>query len=160
MAINNSLSNKCVCNTKSALDKNLNANAISKNPKVTLTEFNQPPDCGSEFNQPGKAANNANGNAIASENPNIPIMGPLTPPVAASTSKVPTIGPVQEKETNASVNAMKNIPINPPLPSAFTLLSVHEEGNCISNAPKNDAPKINNNKKNPMLKIYIGSHTI
>ena len=38
-----------------ALDKNLNAKAISKNPKVTLTEFNQPPDWGKEFNQPGKA---------------------------------------------------------------------------------------------------------
>ena len=72
MAINNSLSNQCFCNTKSALDKNLKAKANSKNPKETLTVFNQPPDFGIAFNQPGNMANNINGKAIAKENPNIP----------------------------------------------------------------------------------------
>ena len=44
------------CFTKSALDKNLNASANSRNPKTTLVVFNQPPDLGNEFNQPGNAA--------------------------------------------------------------------------------------------------------
>ena len=68
---------------KSAFDKNLKANANSKNPNTTLTVFNQPPDFGSEFSQPGKAANNANGRAIAKENPNIPIIGARPPFEAA-----------------------------------------------------------------------------
>ena len=109
--MNNSLSRRWSCNTRSAFDKNLKASAISKNPSVTLTEFNQPPDCGREFNQPGNAAKIANGIAIASEKPNLPMIGPKYPPEAASTKRVPTIGPVQENETKAKVNAMKKMPI-------------------------------------------------
>jgi hypothetical protein len=37
-----------------------------------------------------------------------------TPLEAASTNKVPTIGPVQEKDTIASANAINKIPIIPP----------------------------------------------
>ncbi len=77
MAKNTSRSNQCSCNTKSAFDKNLNANANSKNPKTTLTVFNHPPDFGNQFNQPGKAANKANGIAKANEKPNIPTIGPI-----------------------------------------------------------------------------------
>src|SRR6185503_13681760 len=107
------------CTTKSALEANFNASANSKNPKTTFTEFNQPPEEGREFNQPGKAANNPNGSESARANPNIPQNGPANFPVAAaSTKSVPMIGPVQEKETSDSVNAMKKIPIKPPL-SAF-----------------------------------------
>ena len=76
IAMNNSLSKRCVCITKSALDKNLNAKANSKKPSTTFTEFNQPPDLGIEFNHPGKAANSANGKAIANEKPNMPMIGP------------------------------------------------------------------------------------
>ena len=61
---------------KSTFDKNFIANANSKNPNTTFTEFNHPPDLGSVFNQPGNAANNPNGNANASANPVIPMMGP------------------------------------------------------------------------------------
>ena len=75
------------------------------------------------------AANKANGNAMANEKPSIPIIGPIYPPEAASTNKVPTIGPVQEKETSAKVKAIKKIPNKPPLPSASTLLLVHDAGN-------------------------------
>ena len=49
MAKNTSLSNRCNCKTKSALDKNLNAKANSKNPNTTFTVFNQPPDLGKVF---------------------------------------------------------------------------------------------------------------
>ena len=83
------------------------------------------------------------------------MIGPIQPPVAASTNNVPTIGPVHENETNANVNAIKKIPINPPLDSAATLLFVHEDGNCNSNAPKKEAPNIINNRKKPILKYTL-----
>ena len=76
MAMNNSLSSRCVCQTKSAFDKNLKASANSKNPSTTFTELSHPPDWGSELSHPGKAAKRANGKAMAMENPNIPIIGP------------------------------------------------------------------------------------
>ena len=98
---NVSRSNQCKSNTKSAFDKNLNANASSKNPKTTFTVFNQPPDFGNEFNQPGNIANNVKGSAIAEEKPNILIIGAIPPLPAAVTKAVPTIGPVQEKDTIA-----------------------------------------------------------
>lgn len=47
--------------------------------------------------------------------PNIPTIGAIPPLEAASTSKVPIIGPVQEKETIARANAMNTIPNIPPL---------------------------------------------
>src|SRR3954465_15244391 len=101
MAKKVSLSRQCNCKTKSALDKNLNAKANSKKPKNTFTEFNQPPDFGSELSQPGNIANNVKGRAKAKEKPNIPTKGAIPPLEAASTNKVPTIGPVHEKETIA-----------------------------------------------------------
>ena len=135
MARNNSRSKKWPWTTKSALDKNLKASASSKNPRKTLTVFNHPPDLGSELSHPGNAANNPNGSASAKEKPNIPTKGPIPPMVAASTRSVPTIGPVQEKETKASVNAMKNIPIKPPLSDAESALLIQEFGSVISKAP-------------------------
>ena len=41
---------------KSALDKNLNANASSTNPKITLTLLNHIPDLGKTFNEFGEIA--------------------------------------------------------------------------------------------------------
>src|SRR5690606_8419166 len=67
-----SLSSICACQTKSALDKNLNANASSMNPKVTFTVFIHPPDFGNELIQLGKIANKTNGIANVTENPNEP----------------------------------------------------------------------------------------
>ena len=60
-------------------------------------------------------ANNIKGKAKANENPNIPIIGAIPPLEAASTKSVPTIGPVQEKDTIANAKAMNKIPIIPPL---------------------------------------------
>ncbi len=81
------------------------------NPNTTFTEFNQPPDFGRLLSLEGKKAKNPKGRATAMENPNIPMMGRSTEPRAASTNTVPTIGAVQEKETNTRVNAMKKAPI-------------------------------------------------
>ena len=152
MAINNSLSIKWLWRTKSALERNLNARASSKKPKNTLTVFNQPPDLGKEFNQPGKAANKANGSAKAKEKPNIPTNGPIPPIVADSTNNVPTIGPVQEKETKAKVKAIKNIPKKPPLLEAESAFVTHELGKLISKAPKNEMANTTRRKKKNILK--------
>ena len=155
MAINNSRSNQCFCNTKSALDKNLKANANSKNPKETLTVFNQPPDFGIEFNQPGNIANNINGKAIAIEKPNIPIIGAKPPLEADSTSNVPTIGPVQENETTAKANAIKKMPTIPPLSALESIFVAHELGKTISNAPKNESANTTNKAKKIKLNVTL-----
>src|SRR5436190_23766662 len=143
-----SLSNKCNCNTRSALDKNLKAKANSRNPKNTFTVFNHPPDFGKVFNQPGNIANNMNGKAKANEKPNIPTIAAIPPFEAASTNKVPTIGPVHENETIAKAKAINKIPIIPPLSAWLSTLFAHLFGNMISKAPKNEqAKKTNKTKK-------------
>ena len=134
IAINTSLSSRCICKTKSACDKNLNANANSKNPKTTFTVFNQPPDFGKEFNQLGNSANKAKGKANANPNPVIPAVNCVAPPseVKELANKEPKIGPVQEKETIAKVNAIKKIPIIPPIEEAESILFPQELGSVIS----------------------------
>ena len=94
----------------------MNANANSKNPKITLKVFIHLPDLGRESNIFGKKANKVNGKAKANPNPNIPIESWIAPPwdVIVPTSKVPKIGPVQENETNTKVNAIKKTPTKPP----------------------------------------------
>ena len=60
----------------------------------------------------------------------------------------PASGPVQEKETNTSVKAIKNTPMNPPLSDFASTVFTKFDGNTISNAPKNEIPnKINIVKK-------------
>src|SRR5690606_21570404 len=134
---------------------NLKANANSKNPKTTLTVFNQPPDFGREFNQPGNAANKPNGNAKAIEKPNIPIIGANPPLVAERTIILPTKGPVQENETIASAKAIKNIPVYPPLPALLSILFAHDCGSMISKAPKKDTANITRIKKKSKLKVTL-----
>ncbi len=152
MARNNSRSNQCACHTKSAVDKNFKANANSKNPRVTFTVFNQPPDEGKEFNHPGKAAKRVNGMAKARENPNIPTAGPSSEPFdPASTSNVPIIGPVQEKLTKLKVKAMKKMPSIPPLLDASSALFTQLDGRVISKAPKKLAAKMTKRAKNARL---------
>ena len=52
------------------------------------------------------------------------------------------IGPVHEKETSTSVNAMKNMERRPVVDSDFwSILVVHDAGRVSSKAPKNDAAK-------------------
>ena len=147
MAKKTSLSNKCNCRTKSALDKNLKANANSKKPKETFTVFNHPPDFGKECIQLGNMANSMNGNAKAEEKPSIPITGAMPPLEADSTKRVPTIGPVQEKDTIAKAKAIKRIPMIPPLSACLSTLFAQEFGNIISKAPRKDTAKTVNSKK-------------
>ena len=89
----------------------MSANANSKKPKTTLTEFNHPPLLGKLFNKCGKIAKMVNGSAKANPKPNMATIGRTgEPPLALSTITFPTIGPVQEKETIAKVSAIKKIP--------------------------------------------------
>lgn len=141
MAKNASFFRKCNCKTRSALDKNLNAKASSKNPKTTLTVLSHPPDFGMLLSQLGNMAKSINGKANAMEKPNIPITGANPSFDAASTNSVPTIGPVHEKETIANANAINRIPSIPPLSACLSTLFAHELGNIISNAPKKDVAK-------------------
>ena len=110
---------------------------------MTLTVFNQPPDLGNCFIKDGNMANNANGMAKAMAKPPIPTAGASVPPQeAASTNRVPIMGPVQEKETKTNVNAMKKIAMIPVAVSAFlSSLLLHDAGRVISSPEEGDCEK-------------------
>ena len=106
------------------------------------------PDLGNFCIKPGKIANKVNGIAKAKEKPNIPMIGFKKAPWEAAIKMDPASGPVQEKETNTSVKAIKNTPMNPPLSDFASTVFTKFDGNTISNAPKNEIPnKINIVKK-------------
>jgi hypothetical protein len=75
---------------------------------------------------------------------------------AACTSNVPMMGPVHENDTKTSVNAMKKMLSKPIELSAlsFTLL-VQDDGNVISNAPKNETANTTSRAKNNKLKTAL-----
>ncbi|MNY00412.1 hypothetical protein D3C86_1329040 [compost metagenome] len=128
--MNTSRSSKCHCMVVSAVDKNLNANAISRKPRNTFTTFSHPPELGMEFSQEGNNANNMNGSASANPNANIPTINAESPPVdEIPTNRLPKIGPVQENEASDNTNAIKKIPTIPPLSAFSSALLVHFEGN-------------------------------
>ena len=99
-------------------------------------------------------AKSVKGRARASENPNIPMAGEIKLDVAAaSTSRVPMIGPVQEKDTRASVNAMKKMLRYPVVESTFeSILLLHDAGRVISNPPMKEIAKSTRRRKKAMLK--------
>ena len=65
------------------------------------------------------------------------------------------IGPVQENETTTSVRAIKKMPIKLPVPALLSALFDHELGKPISNAPKNEIPKIKNTRKKIIFAIQF-----
>ena len=115
---------------RSAILKNFNPKASSINPKTTLTEFNHPPDFGNLFIHDGKNANNVKGKAKAKPKPLIPIVSWVAPPSAVKElpKSVPKIGPVHEKDTIASVSAIKKTPMKPPI--LLALLSIAALQDC------------------------------
>ena len=125
---------------------------------TTFTELSQPPDLGNDFIRVGNIAKRANGSANADENPNIPTAGPIAmPDEAASTNRVPIIGPVQENETNANVKAINKMLTKPVVASAFaSIFVVHDAGSVKSNAPKNEAANTTNKtKKNILNQAFV-----
>ena len=92
------------CFTLSAFAKNFIARATSINPKTTFTSFSHPPDFGIDWIHFGNIANNANGNPNAMPNPAAPAVSGHAPWSATPVNRVPSIGPVHENETMASVS--------------------------------------------------------
>src|SRR5512133_3208707 len=117
------------------------------NPSTTLTEFSHPPDLGMRLMTDGNNAKMVNGNANATPNPSIPMVGRRTSPVAASTSNAPIMGPVQEKETITVVSPMKKDASPPPLSTRESAPDTHLFGSTISNAPKNEMANVTNKMK-------------
>ena len=116
------------------MDKNFKARASSTNPKTTLIVFSQDHDFGKLVNTLGNIANNANGNPRATPKPPIPAVNCQAPPslVIELARSEPNIGPVQENETTARVNAIKKTPKTPPKVSPLVDLSTQLEGNVNS----------------------------
>lgn len=122
--------------------------------------MSQSPDLGNEFNHPGNAANKENGSAIANENPSMPIIGAKPPSDENSPIMLPSNGLVQENETMARARAIKKKPTQPPLCAFLSILFAHEFGSMISKAPKKDAAKTNNTKKEYYVEPYVGGQGI
>ena len=91
--------------------------------------------------------------ARAIAKPVMPTSGPIMLPwLAASTSRVPMMGPVQEKETMTRVDAMKKMLNKPVVFSALlSILLLQESGSLISNAPKKEMANTTSNKKKMIL---------
>ena len=133
--MNNSLFNKKVLETKSALERNFKAKPNSIKPKTTFTVFIQPPDFGRLDRACGNKASKPKTIAQAKPNPanaKVRSIGTLEDPVTALPNKLPKIGPVQENDTITNVSAIKNIPIKPPASSALEDLLAIALGNLIS----------------------------
>ena len=86
-------------------------------------------------------ANNVKGNANANPKPAMPWVNAQAPPCNEPTNKVPSIGPVQEKETMAKVIAIKKMPPKLPNPLLASALLAMPLGNVISKKPKNEMAK-------------------
>src|SRR5688572_26074121 len=86
-------------------------------------------------------ANKAKGNPSAIPKPAAPAVNGQAPWSATPTSKVPSIGPVQENDTIARVVAMKKIPPRSPRPDLESILLARPGGRPISNKPKKDKAK-------------------
>ncbi|GAB3910437.1 hypothetical protein GCM10028826_18960 [Mucilaginibacter boryungensis] len=121
---------------------------------MTLKFTSHLPDLGKAFSAFGANAKIVKGRANASEKPNMPIAGARSLPLAAAcTNNVPTIGPVQEKETRANVAAMKNRPAIPAWSPMRSTLLTHFEGKLMSNPPNREMAKASKIIKNRKLKI-------
>ena len=119
--------------------------------------FIQLPLFGIDFNQDGNIANRVKGKAKAMAKPNMPMAGPMMlPEVETSTNKKPMMGPVHEKDTNVNVKAIRKMLRRPVVFSALLSTALlHEAGNVISKAPKNDAANTTNIKKNRILNTAL-----
>ena len=119
--------------------------------------FIQPPDLGMDLSHEGNRANNVKGKARAMAKPSIPMAGAMMLPVVdTSTSRKPMMGPVQEKETNDRVKAMRKMLSRPVVCSALLSTALlQREGKVISKAPKKEAAKTTSMRQNRMLKTAL-----
>ena len=126
-------------------------------PSTTFTVFIHPPDFGADFSSEGNRANTVNGMARAMAKPSMPMVGAIMSPcVDTATNRKPMMGPVQEKETRASVNAIRKMESRPVVDSDFwSILFDHDEGNVSSKAPKNEAAKTMSRSAKKMLNTAL-----
>ena len=122
-------------------------------PSTIFTELSHPPDFGIACKNDGNIAKRANGRASPRAKPPMPTAGPMIAPCeAASTRRVPIIGPVQEKDTSTRVKAMKNMLTRPEVVSALLSMALAQrDGSFISNAPKNDIANTTRSRKKIIL---------
>src|SRR4029434_4141571 len=92
---------------------------------------------GRDCSQFGKIANTVNGNASAKPKPASPAVKGQDPWAAVPANSEPRMGPVHEKETIASVNAIKKIPTT-SRPDRALALFASPPGNLISKYPKKE----------------------
>jgi hypothetical protein len=87
----------------------------------------------------------------------MPIVGAtILPCVETATSRNPMIGPVQENDTKANVNAIRKMLSNPVVLSDFSSIFVdHDDGNVISNAPRNEAANTTNSRQKKILNTAL-----
>ena len=66
------------------------------------------------------------------------------------------MGPVHENDTNVRVKAIRKILSMPLVFSDFmSILLLHDDGNVISNAPKNDAANTTSRRQKKILKMAL-----
>ena len=100
-------------------------------------------------------AKRVNGMASAMAKPSMPMVGAnMLPCVDTATSRNPIMGPVHENDTNVRVKAIRKILSMPLVFSDFmSILLLHDDGNVISNAPKNDAANTTSRRQKKILKM-------
>ena len=98
--------------TRSILERNLNAPAISTKPRTTFTETIQPPalPC-RELAHEGASASTKKGSENAREKANMPMAGYCHEPFAASAKTRPMNPTVQVKEMSVNVSPMNSTPM-------------------------------------------------
>ena len=120
--------------------------------------LSQPPLLGALLSHVGKRAKRVKGRAKATAKPSMPMVGASAEPplVLTSTSRKPMMGPVHEKLTSDSVNAMRKMLSKPVVFSALlSTASPHFEGSVISKPPKKLAANTTSMRKKRMLKMAL-----
>src|SRR5689334_14281141 len=92
----------CQLQTRSALERNFIAAAISSRPIVTFVARSQAPDFGSDPTACGTMASATNGSANTVEKASIPASGHCQAPCDATTSSVPRNGAVHVKDVSVN----------------------------------------------------------
>ena len=84
----------------------------------------------------------------------MPAVNCIAPPSAESepASNEPSMGPVHEKETRASVSAIKKMPTTLPAPALLSVWLLMLLGNVISKTPKKEIANTIKMIKKPTFK--------
>ena len=112
---------------------------------------------GIDLSHEGKRAKSVKGSARARAKPSMPRAGATTlPDVETSTSRKPTMGPVQEKETSDRVKAIRKMLSSPLVASALLSTALLQlEGSVISKAPRKEAANTTSIRQKRMLKMAL-----